>query len=191
MKFKKIRESKFWMIILSLIALAAIVLYVIRVYNVNKNALLPEYQVYSQTEQVEYKGINYGIQSATMMNYNEFFKKNPQYVDYSIPDDGERKVIVVEYSAELVDDGARLETYIPIKYLYVFNSFDPMLFDDMNPSLANGSFKSGDTFTIVYEIYKNNLSEKEWKNIENTEYRLIFGAYPVRKEIVLSDINRM
>lgn len=175
----------------SLIILAVIVLYAIRVYNVNKNALLPEYQIYGQTEKVEYKGINYGIQSATMMDYDAFFKENPQYGQYSIPDDGERKVLLVEFSAELAADGARVETYIPIKYLYVFNSFDPMLFDDMNPSLANGSFKSGDTFTIVYEIYKNNLSKKEWQNIENTEYRLIFGVYPVRKEIVLSDINVM
>ena len=44
---------------------------------------------------------------------------------------------------------------------------------------------------IPYEIYKANLSEAQWKDVENgkMEYETVLGTYPVKTEMKIQDIR--
>jgi hypothetical protein len=101
------------------------------------------------------------------------------------------KLLVVEYQIGKVQEANKLDLYIPIQYAHLFNGTDPFMTQDMNPSLSDGNFQSGDTVVIPYEIYKANLSEEQWKNVENgrMEYETVLGTYPVKTEMKIQDIR--
>ena len=44
---------------------------------------------------------------------------------------------------------------------------------------------------IPYEIYKANLSEAQWKDVENGKmgYETVLGTYPVKTEMKIQDIR--
>ena len=45
----------------------------------------------------------------------------------------------------------------------------------------------GDTFTctLPYMIPKVNFTDKQWKELENSQFKLILSLYPVKREILL------
>ena len=81
---------------------------------------------------------------------------------------------------------------MPIRYAYQYNGIDPFMLQDMNPSLLNGTFASGDILTIPYEVYRINLREMTWRQICNLDmsYSVILGTYPVKTEIKITDIEK-
>lgn len=177
--------------IIIILSIVLIILIGYRIKMVNQDARLPEYEYYDLNEAVEYKGFNYTVTEAVMMDYDDFFRENQEYIQYYNSDgEYEKKVIIVHCKIEKNDDTAvELETYIPIRYEYMFNGFDPALFSAMNPDLVEGNFKSGDEIVYMYEIYESNMSETEWEKVEEMDYSLVFGVYPVRKEIRLDNIE--
>ena len=99
--------------------------------------------------------------------------------------------MVVEYQIGKVQEANKLDLYIPIQYAHLFNGTDPFMTQDMNPSLSDGNFQSGDTVVIPYEIYKVNLSEAQWEDVGDgrMEYETVLGTYPVKTEMKIQDIR--
>ena len=128
-----------------------------------------------------------------MWNSSDFYTQHPELTDYqnpNIPAD-EMKLLVVEYQIGKVQEANKLDLYIPIQYVHLFNGPDPFMTQDMNPSLSDGNFQSGDTVVIPYEIYKANLSEAQWEDVEDgrMEYETVLGTYPVKTEMKIQDIR--
>ncbi len=160
-----------------------------RIWWVNKNARIPEIEIFRQGETVEYNGVGYTIENATMMEYNAFFEKYPEYKSYYNSSDYGRRMLLVECVADKLSDEGEFDSYLPIRYEYVFNGIDPFMFRDMNPDLVEGTFKSGDTVLFVYEIYEENLTKEQWDNVDELDYYIVYGTYPKRTEVLLTDIN--
>ncbi len=162
----------------------------IRICHVYKNARLPELIQIEQGETAEYMGIGYTLTDAEMMTYEDFFEENPQYNEFYYNEIGDViNVIVVELKLDFLSEDAVFTGEIPIICENKFNYYDVFLFAEMNPKLVDGTIESGDTVKIVYEVYESEHSEETWENIENMEYRLVLGGYPVKTEIIISDID--
>ena len=99
--------------------------------------------------------------------------------------------MMVAYTVEKIQDQNVLETMPSIQYFHVFNQFDPFFFSDLNPSLSDGTFVSGDTLYIPYEIYKANLTKEQWEQVENNQviYEMVLGTYPVKNRLQIIDIE--
>lgn len=165
----------------------------LRIWYVNTHTYSPEIREVPQGQTAEYCGLSYTIVNAEMWNSSDFYTQHPELTDYqnpNIPAD-EMKLLVVEYQIGKVQEANKLDLYIPIQYAHLFNGTDPFMTQDMNPSLSDGNFQSGDTVVIPYEIYKANLSEEQWKDVENgsMEYETVLGTYPVKTEMKIQDIR--
>lgn len=42
-------------------------------------------------------------------------------------------------------------------------------------------------YTLPYEIYKEYFTEEKWNDVDKMEFRLVFGTYPERKELIISN----
>lgn len=165
----------------------------LRIWYVNTHTYSPEIREVPQGQTAEYCGLSYTIVNAEMWNSSDFYTQHPELTDYqnpNIPAD-EMKLLVVEYQIGKVQEVNKLDLYIPIQYVHLFNGPDPFMTQDINPSLSDGNFQSGDTVVIPYEIYKANLSEAQWKDVENgkMEYETVLGTYPVKTEMKIQDIR--
>ena len=161
---------------------ALIFAFAFRVRYVNKTAKMPEIHEIPQGQMVEYEGIAYTVVGAELWRYEQFFAEHDGLDDYN--------------DSNFKDDTACVESLLhvdmPIRYAYQYNGIDPFMLQDMNPSLMNGTFASGDILTIPYEVYRINLREKTWRQICNLDmpYSVILGTYPVKTEIKITDIEK-
>jgi len=175
------------------VCILIIILVICRVSYVTKNARVPDLNVVPQGDSVVYKGLGYRIVDAALWEYDYFFEQNEnlnRYKEELI--DNEIMLLVVEMEITKEGDNGYIDYYMPIKYFYGFNGVSPFMFADMNPSLVDGTFHSGDHIYVVYEIYKNSLLESQWSDVVNfqVEYRILLGSYPEKNELQITDIRR-
>lgn len=165
----------------------------LRIWYVNTHTYSPEIREIPQGQATQYRGLAYSVISAVMWDSEDFYEQYPELSDYQNPDipAEEIKILAIEYKIEKIQEENKLDLYIPIQYVHLFNGPDPFMTQDMNPSLSDGNFQSGDTVVIPYEIYKANLSEAQWKDVENgkMEYETVLGMYPVKTEMKIQDIR--
>lgn len=165
----------------------------LRIWYVNTHTYSPEIREIPQGQATQYRGLAYSVISAVMWDSEDFYEQYPKLSDYQNPDipAEEIKILAIEYKIEKIQEENKLDLYIPIQYVHLFNGPDPFMTQDMNPSLSDGNFQSGDTVVIPYEIYKANLSEAQWKDVENgkMEYETVLGTYPVKTEMKIQDIR--
>ena len=165
----------------------------LRIWYVNTHTYSPEIREIPQGQATQYRGLAYSVISAVMWDSEDFYEQYPELSDYQNPDipAEEIKILAIEYKIEKIQEENKLDLYIPIQYAHLFNGPDPFMTQDMNPSLSDGNFQSGDTVVIPYEIYKANLSEAQWKDVENgkMEYESVLGTYPVKTEMKIQDIR--
>ena len=165
----------------------------LRIWYVNTHTYSPEIREIPQGQAAKYRGLAYTVISAGMWDSGDFYEQYPELSDYQNPDipAEEIKILAIEYKIEKMQEENKMDLYIPIQYAHVFNGTDPFMTQDMNPSLSDGNFQSGDTVVIPYEIYKANLSEEQWKDVENgrMEYETVLGTYPVKTEMKIQDIR--
>lgn len=185
-------KKRMWLYAVGICGL--LVLFVIRVWQVNQNAKFPEIQEIPQGESAEYRGLEYTVVSATLWDSADFFLQNEQLAEYQsaeIPPE-DIKLLLVSYRIEKRTDENRLDLYIPIQYAHLFNGVDVYMAQAMNPSVADGSFTSGDVITIPYEIYKSNLTETQWEDVEalRMEYETVLGTYPVKIQMQIDTIQK-
>lgn len=165
----------------------------LRIWYVNTHTYSPEIREIPQGQATQYRGLAYSVISAVMWDSEDFYEQYPELSDYQNPDipAEEIKILAIEYKIEKIQEENKLDLYIPIQYVHLFNGPDPFMTQDMNPSLSDGNFQSGDAVVIPYEIYKANLSEAQWKDVENgkMEYETVLGTYPVKTEMKIQDIR--
>ena len=165
----------------------------LRIWYVNTHTYSPEIREIPQGQATQYRGLAYSVISAVMWDSEDFYEQYPELSDYQNPDipAEEIKILAIEYKIEKIQEENKLDLYIPIQYVHLFNGPDPFMTQDMNPSLSDGNFQSGDTVVIPYEIYKANLSEAQWKDVENgkMEFETVLGTYPVKTEMKIQDIR--
>ena len=165
----------------------------LRIWYVNTHTYSPEIREIPQGQATQYRGLAYSVISAVMWDSEDFYEQYPELSDYQNPDipAEEIKILAIEYKIEKMQEENKMDLYIPIQYVHLFNGPDPFMTQDMNPSLSDGNFQSGDTVVIPYEIYKANLSEAQWKDVENgkMEYETVLGTYPVKTEMKIQDIR--
>ena len=165
----------------------------LRIWYVNTHTYSPEIREIPQGQAAKYRGLAYTVISAGMWDSGDFYEQYPELSDYQNPDipAEEIKILAIEYKIEKMQEENKMDLYIPIQYAHLFNGTDPFMTQDMNPSLSDGNFQSGDTVVIPYEIYKANLSEEQWKDVENgsMEYETVLGTYPVKTEMKIQDIR--
>ena len=165
----------------------------LRIWYVNTHTYSPEIREIPQGQATQYRGLAYSVISAVMWDSEDFYEQYPELSDYQNPDipAEEIKILAIEYKIEKIQEENKLDLYIPIQYAHLFNGPDPFMTQDMNPSLSDGNFQSGDTVVIPYEIYKANLSEAQWKDVENGKmgYETVLGTYPVKTEMKIQDIR--
>ena len=165
----------------------------LRIWYVNTHTYSPEIREIPQGQATQYRGLAYSIISAVMWDSEDFYEQYLELSDYQNPDipAEEIKILAIEYKIEKMQEENKMDLYIPIQYVHLFNGPDPFMTQDMNPSLSDGNFQSGDTVVIPYEIYKANLSEAQWKDVENgkMEYETVLGTYPVKTEMKIQDIR--
>ena len=165
----------------------------LRIWYVNTHTYSPEIREIPQGQATQYRGLAYSVISAVMWDSEDFYEQYLELSDYQNPDipAEEIKILAIEYKIEKMQEENKMDLYIPIQYVHLFNGPDPFMTQDMNPSLSDGNFQSGDTVVIPYEIYKANLSEAQWKDVENgkMEYETVLGTYPVKTEMKIQDIR--
>ena len=165
----------------------------LRIWYVNTHTYSPEIREIPQGQATQYRGLAYSVISAVMWDSEDFYEQYLELSDYQNPDipAEEIKILAIEYKIEKMQEENKMDLYIPIQYVHLFNGPDPFMTQDMNPSLSDGNFQSGDTVVIPYEIYKANLSEEQWKDVENgrMEYETVLGTYPVKTEMKIQDIR--
>ena len=165
----------------------------LRIWYVNTHTYSPEIREIPQGQATQYRGLAYSVISAVMWDSEDFYEQYLELSDYQNPDipAEEIKILAIEYKIEKMQEENKMDLYIPIQYVHLFNGPDPFMTQDMNPSLSDGNFQSGDTVVIPYEIYKANLSEVQWKDVENgkMEYETVLGTYPVKTEMKIQDIR--
>lgn len=165
----------------------------LRIWYVNTHTYSPEIREIPQGQAAKYRGLAYTVISAGMWDSGDFYEQYPELSDYQNPDipAEEIKILAIEYKIDKMQEENKMDLYIPIQYVHLFNGPDPFMTQDMNPSLSDGNFQSGDTVVIPYEIYKANLSEAQWKDVENgkMEYETVLGTYPVKTEMKIQDIR--
>ena len=165
----------------------------LRIWYVNTHTYSPEIREIPQGQAAKYRGLAYTVISVGMWDSGDFYEQYPELSDYQNPDipAEEIKILAIEYKIEKMQEENKMDLYIPIQYVHLFNGPDPFMTQDMNPSLSDGNFQSGDTVVIPYEIYKANLSEAQWKDVENGKmgYETVLGTYPVKTEMKIQDIR--
>ena len=165
----------------------------LRIWYVNTHTYSPEIREIPRGQATQYRGLAYSVISAVMWDSEDFYEQYLELSDYQNPDipAEEIKILAIEYKIEKMQEENKMDLYIPIQYVHLFNGPDPFMTQDMNPSLSDGNFQSGDTVVIPYEIYKANLSEAQWKDVENgkMEYETVLGTYPVKTEMKIQDIR--
>ena len=165
----------------------------LRIWYVNTHTYSPEIREIPQGQAAKYRGLAYTVISAGMWDSGDFYEQYPELSDYQNPDipAEEIKILAIEYKIEKIQEENKLDLYIPIQYAHLFNGTDPFMTQDMNPSLSDGNFQSGDTVVIPYEIYKVNLSEAQWEDVGDgrMEYETVLGTYPVKTEMKIQDIR--
>lgn len=165
----------------------------LRIWYVNTHTYSPEIREIPQGQATQYRGLAYSVISAVMWDSEDFYEQYLELSDYQNPDipAEEIKILAIEYKIEKMQEENKMDLYIPIQYVHLFNGPDPFMTQDMNPSLSDGNFQSGDTVVIPYEIYKVNLSEAQWEDVGDgrMEYETVLGTYPVKTEMKIQDIR--
>lgn len=164
-------------------------LLIARIYYVNKHARLPEINTVVVGDTLFYEGYNYTVLDAVMYGFDEY---NNQFFDGSLTDnrtDDDCKVILVSMRLDKVEADKTFSPSGYIEYGDIANEFDIFTFPDLNPTLADGTFRSGDTIYLAYEIYKENMSAQMWGDVLHLPYRIVFGSYPVKNCMELGDIR--
>ena len=173
---------------------ALIFAFAFRVRYVNKTAKMPEIHEIPQGQMVEYEGIAYTVVGAELWRYEQFFAEHDGLDDYNDSNfkDDTACVLLVQYQIDKKKKESLLHVDMPIQYAYQYNGIDPFMFQDMNPSLLNGTFANGDILTIPYEVYRVNLREATWRQVCNLDmsYSVILGTYPVKTEIQITNIEK-
>ncbi len=167
-----------------------IIVLVIRIYYVNKNKHLPVLIEAAQGEKIEYCRVDYSIDSAVLWEYDDFFQKNQQYMYFKDKSRGSAntKMLVVklrfEKNSEHYGEEAYIADSVPVTYVSIQNWTDPELEKAMN------QYEDANTtgiYTLPYEIYKEYFTEEKWNDVDKMEFRLVFGTYPERKELIISN----
>lgn len=159
-----------------------------RIYYVNANRHKPVLIEAAQGEKIEFGYVEYSIESAVMWNYNDFFEQNPQYNDYDDlynGDDYKKLLVNIKYEMSPLYNGeeTHLQTEMYITYPYEIMGADPFFINALNDA---ETVKATGIYTIPFDICKSN-AEKGCNDVENMEFRIVFGTYPERKELIVSD----
>ncbi|MDE6026229.1 MAG: hypothetical protein K2G45_12355 [Lachnospiraceae bacterium] len=175
-----------------IITIILCVLIIARIAYVNLNARQRTVTTAEQGKTIEYNGVKYSIANAVLWEYGDFFDANgdcAKFEEETLRHDG-TKILVVDIRIEKANDreDAMIEQSIPITYYHVVNWYNPYLTAFINREKT--SLKSGDTISIPYEIYESSLNNKQRKNMDTMEFRLVFGSYPERKELLINDYKR-
>ncbi|MCM1083851.1 MAG: hypothetical protein NC393_08955 [Clostridium sp.] len=159
-----------------------------RIYYVNANRHKPVLIEAAQGEKIEFGYVEYSVESAAMWDYNDFFEQYPQYSDYgNMPNGNDYKLLLVnlkyEMSPRYNEEETHLQSQLYITYPYSIEGSDPFFMSDMNDA---ETVKATHVYTIPFNIYTSDA--ERWNNdVEHMEFRIVFGTYPERKELIVSD----
>ncbi len=185
----KMKKSLF--IILPVAVICAAV--ALRIIYVNKHARLPEYRTYARGESLEKDGFSYEVSDAALYYPSDFeavYNNGERYMAGRTDED--LRILVVKVRLSVAGgDGA---FNVPDNYLEsvdVLSMVDNDNFTLFNPSLADGTFRSGDLLNYVFCLYKENYAAKDWDRINDLkmEYHIIYSGYPIRESLDVGDVS--
>ena len=168
-----------------------------RIWYVNQNARLPEINRVPQGESAVWSGLKFQITHAELWDYEEFYKAydaESHMFEGELSSEWDAKVIVLEFRIDRIEEEAdTLNIVNPIVYVHTRNDTDTFLTAAINPNLQEGTFRSGETIRIPYTIFEFNIGRQNWKKVENMtmQYTVRLGNYPVRNEMLVTDIEKM
>lgn len=174
-------------LIIILLVVAACIGVSLRIIYVNKHTRLPEYKVYARGESIEKDGFSYAVEDATLYHMSDFekvYNDGRKYMSGRTDDD--LLILVVRIRLDVVGDTNTFN--VPDNYLEsvdVLSMVDNDNFAVFNPSLADGTFRSGGSLNYVFCLYKENYAAKDWKRIKELrmDYDIVYSGYPVRASL--------
>ena len=174
-------------LIIILLVVAACIGVSLMIIYVNKHARLPEYKVYARGESIEKDGFSYAVEDATLYHMSDFekvYNDGRKYMSGRTDDD--LLILVVRIRLDVVGDTNTFN--VPDNYLEsvdVLSMVDNDNFAVFNPSLADGTFRSGGSLNYVFCLYKENYAAKDWKRIKELrmDYDIVYSGYPVRASL--------
>ena len=180
-------------LIIILLAVAACIGVSFRIIYVNKHARLPEYKVYARGESIEKDGFSYAVEDATLYHMSDFekvYNDGRRYMSGRTDDD--LLILVVRIRLDVVGDTNTFN--VPDNYLEavdVLSMVDNDNFAVFNPSLADGTFRSGGSLNYVFCLYKENYAAKDWKRIKELrmDYDIVYSGYPVRASLDVGTVS--
>lgn len=175
-------------LIIRIICLFLISCFIARVIYVNRYSRLPVENEIKQGESCLYYGVNYTIKEAKLYEKNNFFYLYPELVDYENKE-LEYKILLVGVELEKYEESPTVTDGIWLQYGYCITSFSPFMYVDMNQELYQGTLKSGDIINIPFEIYKDNLTDEHWENLNGLNMHLSIGTYPEKNKLLITEIE--
>lgn len=180
-------------LIIILLVVAACIGVSLRIIYVNKHARLPEYKVYARGESIEKDGFSYAVEDATLYHMSDFekvYNDGRRYMSGRTDDD--LLILVVRIRLDVVGDTNTFN--VPDNYLEsvdVLSMVDNDNFAVFNPSLADGTFRSGGSLNYVFCLYKENYAAKDWKRIKELrmDYEIVYSGYPVRASLDVGTVS--
>lgn len=166
----------------------------IRIIYVNVHARLPEIRRFSQEGTLEYRGNRYSVQNVTLWSGEDYYNTKEELQSYMSNDNlDEICILEVSFKVSCVEKENVIEPDIFLQCAYNCQGIDPFMFQELNSDLVAGEFHSGGTIVIPYCIYRENLSNLQWEQVVDgtMQYKLIFGTYPVKNEILITQIEKV
>ncbi len=164
------------------------ILYVIRVHYVHENVVLPTTHNIPQGEGCKYNGVEYTIVDVKMYDKDEYFDINPEYIEYKV-EDLDYKVMIVSVRLDKYEDNPHVTQLLWLHYGYCATAYNPFMCVDMNPELQEEQTQSGLMIDIPYELYKDNLNEERWDNIEELDMFISVGTYPDYNKLLIEEVD--
>lgn len=166
-----------------------------RILYVNKNARIPEYNQVSQGQPLAYCGLQYCILRAQLWDYETFFEQDEELIDFmdDSTDTANQKMLLIELRIDRMEEDCVAGYDMPLQIGHSCNWPDLFLTQFLNPALEQGEFHSGDSILLPYVIYRENLTDNQWEQVENLsmQYSVVFSTYPVKNELLVTDVVRM
>lgn len=193
------KKGKKWLIkrkSLGILACFTLLLLIVgRILYVNWNARIPVYNQISQGQSFLYCGLQYRIIRAELWDYKNFFMQDEDLVDFmdDSTDMENQKVLLLELQINSTEESCEIVYDMPVQMRHTCNWSDMFLTQFINPVLKQGTFHSGDTILLPYIIYRENLTDTQWEQVEDLsmQYSIVLSTYPVKNELMVTDVIRM
>lgn len=182
--------------IIFILGILLIVGYGFRVYAVNKTARqrMPQENVVEQGEEILLNDIRYTIDKVQSFDTKEYAEDYPEYEEYCNMPDSELLLVTVriEFDEEKTEVLPAFDMWM--KYGENITYYDVFFFEELNPQLLEGTYKSGETIVVPYAILNCNLTEEHLEMVRNNEIsnlgvELKVGTYPEKFRLLITQIE--